>query len=79
MRTFTTADGLLRDQVACVRSDPRGFVWFCTADALVRFDGQVAVTFGRDEVTRDRPWSKWRGGGESRFRTPRLREVTRRD
>ena len=48
VRTFTTADGLPRDQQACVRSDPRGFVWFCTADGLVRFDGQVAVTFGRD-------------------------------
>jgi signal transduction histidine kinase/ligand-binding sensor domain-containing protein len=49
VRTFTTADGLPRDQLQCVRSDKRGFVWFCTAEGLVRFDGQVAVTFGRDE------------------------------
>jgi ligand-binding sensor domain-containing protein/anti-sigma regulatory factor (Ser/Thr protein kinase) len=48
VRTFTTADGLPRDQLQCVRSDRRGFVWFCTAEGLVRFDGQVAVTFGRD-------------------------------
>ena len=48
VRTFTTADGLPRDQQACVRSDPRGFVWFCTADGLVRFDGQVAVTLKAD-------------------------------
>ena len=49
MRTLTTADGLPRDQLQCVRSDRRGFVWFCTAEGLVRFDGQVAVTFGRDD------------------------------
>jgi len=49
VRTFTTADGLPRDQLQCVRSDNRGFVWFCTAEGLVRFDGQVAVTFGRED------------------------------
>jgi ligand-binding sensor domain-containing protein/signal transduction histidine kinase len=49
VRIFTTADGLPRDQLQCVRSDGRGFVWFCTAEGLVRFDGQVAVTFGRDD------------------------------
>jgi ligand-binding sensor domain-containing protein len=49
VRTLTTADGLPRDQLQCVRRDQRGFVWFCTAEGLVRFDGQVAVTFGRDD------------------------------
>jgi signal transduction histidine kinase/ligand-binding sensor domain-containing protein len=49
VRTFTTADGLPRDQLQCVRTDRRGFVWFCTAEGLVRFDGQVAVTFDRDD------------------------------
>ena len=49
VRTLTTADGLPRDQLACVRSDPRGFVWFCTAEGLVRFDGEVATTFGRGD------------------------------
>jgi ligand-binding sensor domain-containing protein len=49
VRIFTTSDGLPRDQLQCVRSDQRGFVWFCTAEGLVRFDGQVAVTFGRDD------------------------------
>src|ERR687891_508878 len=52
VRTFTTADGLPRDQLQCVRSDRRGFVWFCTAEGLVRFDGQAAVTFGRDHGLR---------------------------
>jgi signal transduction histidine kinase/ligand-binding sensor domain-containing protein len=49
VRIFTTADGLPRDQLQCVHSDQRGFVWFCTAEGLVRFDGRVAVTFGRDD------------------------------
>ena len=49
VRILTTADGLPRDQLQCVRSDRRGFIWFCTAEGLVRFDGHVAVTFGRDD------------------------------
>ena len=49
VRLLTTADGLPRDQLQCVRSDARGFVWFCTAEGLARFDGHVAVTFGRDQ------------------------------
>ena len=48
VRIFTTDDGLPRDQLACVGTDARGFIWFCTADGLVRFDGHTAVTFGRD-------------------------------
>jgi ligand-binding sensor domain-containing protein/signal transduction histidine kinase len=49
IRTLTTADGLPRDQLQCVRSDARGFLWFCTPEGLVRFDGQMAVTFGREQ------------------------------
>jgi signal transduction histidine kinase/ligand-binding sensor domain-containing protein len=49
VRSLTTDDGLPRDHLVCARSDARGFVWFCTADGLVRFDGQVARTFGRNE------------------------------
>src|SRR5262249_24266222 len=49
VRTLTTANGLPRDQLQCVRSDGRGFLWFCTAEGLVRFDGHIAVTFGRAE------------------------------
>src|SRR5262245_52063670 len=49
VRTLTTAEGFPRDQLECVHSDARGFLWFCTAEGLVRFDGEVAVTFGRDQ------------------------------
>lgn len=48
VRSLTTSDGLPRDHLACVIGDPRGFIWFCTADGLVRFDGHTATTFGRD-------------------------------
>jgi ligand-binding sensor domain-containing protein/signal transduction histidine kinase len=39
VRTYTTADGLARDYVLCVIQDSRGFLWFCTAEGLSRFDG----------------------------------------
>ena len=39
IRTYTTADGLASDTVYRVVPDPRGFLWFCTADGLSRFDG----------------------------------------
>ena len=39
VKTYTTADGMLRDEVYRVKQDSRGFLWFCTADGLSRFDG----------------------------------------
>jgi ligand-binding sensor domain-containing protein len=39
IKTYTTADGLARDQVNCIRRDSRGFLWFCTEEGLSRFDG----------------------------------------
>ncbi len=46
VRSLTTAEGLPRDQLACVASDERGFIWFCTDDGLARFDGHSVETFG---------------------------------
>jgi signal transduction histidine kinase/ligand-binding sensor domain-containing protein len=65
LRTLTTADGLPRDQVECVRTDGRGFVWFCTPEGLARWDGHVAVTFGeRDGLNPSavRSFSRTRSG-----------------
>jgi ligand-binding sensor domain-containing protein len=42
----TTADGLAHDHVRCVVPDSHGFLWFCTAQGLSRFDGRRFVTFG---------------------------------
>ena len=46
IRAYTVADGLAADHVDCVLPDSRGFVWFCTAEGLTRFDGYRWVTFG---------------------------------
>src|SRR3569832_723673 len=45
IRTYTTADGLPRDRVYKIVSDPRGFLWFCTYDGLSRFDGYEFVNY----------------------------------
>ena len=45
IRTYTTADGLPRDQVRKIVTDPRGFLWFCTNDGLSRFDGYEFVNY----------------------------------
>jgi ligand-binding sensor domain-containing protein len=39
IRTYTTADGLARDHILCIAQDSHGFLWFCTAEGLSRFDG----------------------------------------
>ena len=39
VKTYTTADGLGRDQVNRIVQDSHGFLWFCTAEGLSRFDG----------------------------------------
>jgi ligand-binding sensor domain-containing protein/two-component sensor histidine kinase len=39
IKTYTTADGLARDEVRCITQDSHGFLWFCTAEGLSRFDG----------------------------------------
>lgn len=43
IKTYTIADGLMRDLVTRIRQDSRGFLWFCTEEGLSRFDG-VAIT-----------------------------------
>jgi ligand-binding sensor domain-containing protein len=38
-KVYTTAEGLAHDSVNKIVRDSRGFLWFCTADGLSRFDG----------------------------------------
>lgn len=47
IRTYTTADGLARDQVYRIVTDPRGFIWFCTSDGLSRFDGYEFTNYSK--------------------------------
>jgi signal transduction histidine kinase/ligand-binding sensor domain-containing protein len=39
IKTYTVADGLLRDTVFNIKQDSRGFIWFCTEEGVSRFDG----------------------------------------
>ena len=45
IKTYTVADGLQRDNVYRVRRDARGFLWFCTAEGISRFDGLRMTNF----------------------------------
>jgi ligand-binding sensor domain-containing protein/signal transduction histidine kinase len=47
LKVYTTADGLARDQVNRIVRDSRGFLWFCTAEGLSRFDSHTFVTYGK--------------------------------
>src|SRR5262249_19150216 len=45
LKPSTVADGLGHDRVRRIISDSKGFLWFCTADGLTRFDGQHFLNF----------------------------------
>jgi ligand-binding sensor domain-containing protein len=45
IKTYTVADGLLRDNVTKIKQDSRGFLWFCTAEGISRFDGGGMTNF----------------------------------
>jgi ligand-binding sensor domain-containing protein len=45
IKTYTVADGLLRDNVRKIKHDSRGFLWFCTSDGISRFDGYAFTNF----------------------------------
>src|SRR5678815_1507314 len=49
IRTYTTADGLARDRIYKIVSDPSGFLWFCTYDGLSRFDGYEFVNYSVED------------------------------
>ena len=49
IKTYTTADGLARDYVTCIEQDSRGFLWFCTAEGLSRFDGYRFTNYGVEQ------------------------------
>ncbi len=45
IKTYTVADGLLRDNVFKIKQDSRGFFWFCTVEGVSRFDGYAFTNF----------------------------------
>ncbi len=48
-KVYTTAEGLAHDSVNKIVRDSRGFLWFCTADGLSRFDGYRFKNYTQDE------------------------------
>ena len=46
IKSYTTADGLAHIMVTRIVKDSRGFLWFCTAGGLSRFDGYAFTNFG---------------------------------
>jgi signal transduction histidine kinase/streptogramin lyase len=54
LRRFTTSDGLASNDVYCVKRDSRGFLWFCTAEGISRFDGYSFTNYGMDQGLPDR-------------------------
>src|SRR5438132_12976119 len=79
VRNYTTADGLPRDFVLRIVRDSRGFLWFCTADGLSRFNGYEFTNYGVEqglpnpvindllESRRGVYWVATNGGGVARF------------
>jgi len=49
LKSYTTADGLAHNTINKIVRDSRGFLWFCTAEGLSRFDGYSFTNFGKDE------------------------------
>ena len=45
VKTYTTADGLLRDEATEIKQDSRGFLWFCTPGGLSLFDGYAFTNY----------------------------------
>jgi len=54
IHVYTTADGLPTSSAECITRDSRGFIWLCTPDGLVRFDGYTFVNYSRPDGTSDR-------------------------
>jgi ligand-binding sensor domain-containing protein/two-component sensor histidine kinase len=54
IKTYTVADGLLRDTVSKIKQDSRGFLWFCTGEGVSRFDGYSFTNFTTDDGLPDR-------------------------
>src|SRR5689334_9816015 len=54
IKTYTVADGRLRDSVYKIKQDWRGFLWFCTPEGVSRFDGYSFTNFTTDDGLPDR-------------------------
>jgi ligand-binding sensor domain-containing protein/signal transduction histidine kinase len=53
LKTYTSADGLGSSAAFHLIRDTRGFVWLCSRDGLVRFDGYRFITYRIGDETAD--------------------------
>ena len=49
LRTYTTADGLVRNIINVILQDSRGYLWIGTSGGLSRFDGYGFVNYGMSD------------------------------
>src|SRR5579863_3738803 len=49
IEVFTIKNELPRNNVSCLTATPGGFLWVCTSDGLVRFDGHRFRSFGPEQ------------------------------
>jgi PAS domain S-box-containing protein len=49
VKAYTVADGLAHNRVKRIVQDSHGFLWFCTADGLSRFDGYRFTNYRVDD------------------------------
>ncbi len=47
-KIYTTSENLAHDSVNRIVRDSRGFLWFCTAEGLSRFDGSRFTNYTQD-------------------------------
>src|SRR5437763_16492523 len=52
IKIYTSADGLGSSAAFTLARDTRGFIWLCSRDGLVRFDGYRFITYrtGNDDA-----------------------------
>ncbi|HEX6198816.1 MAG TPA: two-component regulator propeller domain-containing protein, partial [Thermoanaerobaculia bacterium] len=77
---FTTREGLAGNRIKRIVADPSGFLWFCTASGLSRYDGHAFTSYGVAEGLPDTSvndllvaadgsyWVATNGGGVAAFR-----------
>jgi ligand-binding sensor domain-containing protein len=53
LKIYTSADGLGSSATFHLVRDARGFVWLCSRDGLVRFDGYRFITYRVGDETAD--------------------------
>ena len=49
LKTYSTSDSLNSNEINKIFRDSRGFLWFCTAGGLSRFDGYSFINFATED------------------------------